>query len=174
MTFKREHATVNKVTVKPCGLTVGCQRTLASIPTLAGSAAERKPVPSCLRKRTTCDERAHRCSTKKRLKSLGYCPPTCQDPHSSLMVVVSEHHPVRRHIYNLCLHCEGTYRKMCVCVGMRDCCTSSGHARRVRVCVRVRLRVAVQVKRDSVVGLESIFTRHWHEKRQEKSCIYIF
>lgn len=26
------------------------------------------------------------------------------------MVVVGEHHPVRRHVYNLCLHCDGAYR----------------------------------------------------------------
>lgn len=29
------------------------------------------------------------------------------------MVVVGEHHPVRRHVYNLCVHCDGTYIDTC-------------------------------------------------------------
>ena len=56
------------------------------------------------------------------------------------MVVVGERHPVRRHVYNLCLRCDGACiesarwraRRCCCCC----CCTSGGPLS--CVCVRVR------------------------------------
>ena len=58
---------------------------------------------------------------------------TRQDPHSGLMVVVGEHHPVRRHVYNLCLHCDGTYIDTAAC-GLLHLWRTTLDS--VRVCVR--------------------------------------
>lgn len=54
---------------------------------------------------------------------------TCENPHPCLMVVVCEHHSVRRHVYNPCLRSAGTYIET-----EQRCCCASGGA--MCVCVR--------------------------------------
>lgn len=52
---------------------------------------------------------------------------TRQDPHTGLMVVVGEYHPVRRHVYNPCLLRDGSYVGS-VCVGEQPAAAAAAAA----------------------------------------------